>query len=83
MRNDVRTLIASLTTERDSIDRAITALQAMNGSAVPVKTTPRRGRRKGYVMTAEHKARLSEAQRARFARLRTDTGAITGETAVQ
>lgn len=35
MRNDIKTLIATLTTERNSIDRAITALKGMSDAREP------------------------------------------------
>lgn len=41
MRTEVQTLIAALTTERDSIDRAITALRAMSDAPPTVRATTR------------------------------------------
>ena len=48
MKTEVKTLIAALTTERNSIDRAITALKAMSdsGEPKPVATAKARTRAK-------------------------------------
>lgn len=46
MRNDVKTLIGALTTERNSIDRAIQALSAMSEPKAEAKPLARVGARK-------------------------------------
>lgn len=41
MKTDVQTLIAALTTERNSLDRAIVALQAISGNGATAQTAPK------------------------------------------
>ena len=40
MRTDVKSLISALTTERDSLDRAIASLRAISNGAEPEKVAP-------------------------------------------
>ncbi len=71
MKTEVKTLIAALTTERNSIDRAIAGLQQMSevrDGAAPV--VEKRGRKKGWTFSAEARARMGVAQRLRHAKAR-------------
>jgi hypothetical protein len=59
---DIQSLLAELKHERDRIEQAISALEGLGGHKGPGKG--RRGRRH---MSAEARARISKAMKARWA----------------
>lgn len=67
MKTDVRLLIEALTTERNSIDRAISGLKAMSalrGEAAPVSKPRPRGRKKRHLLSrAERTQALTQIER--------------------
>lgn len=71
MRNDVTTLLAALTAERDSLNRAIEALSKLSDAPKPpTEKTNGRGWKKGRKFSAAHRRAMSEAQQARWAQRR-------------
>lgn len=72
MRTDVQTLIAALTTERDSLTRAIEGLKNIRTSEPKpvVAAVVKPGRKKGYKFSAEARARMRAGQQRRHAAAR-------------
>lgn len=66
MRTDVQQLIAALTTERDSLTRAIEGLKQIRTGEPDVPQSPRYT--KPRVVSAEGRARMAAAARERWAR---------------
>ncbi len=62
---DIGSIVDQLKAERDRISRAIDALEAVNGTANRTRGIGRRKRRK---MSAEARAKIAAAQRARWAK---------------
>jgi hypothetical protein len=63
---NLSTILAELKAERTRLDQAIAALTSLDGSSEPrTKATKARGRRN---LSAEARARIAAAQRARWAK---------------
>jgi hypothetical protein len=70
MRTDVQTLIAALTTERDSLTRAIEGLKNIRTSEPVAVAVAKPARKKGYKFSAETRARMKAGQQRRHAAAR-------------
>jgi hypothetical protein len=69
---DIQSLLADLKQERDRIEQAIRALEGLNkGGSAP----GRRGRRGRRHMSADARARISKAMKARWAQRKRKTAA--------
>ena len=62
---NIANVVDELKAERDRISRAIDALESVNGTGSRRRGTGRRNRRK---MSAEARAKIAAAQRARWAK---------------
>jgi hypothetical protein len=65
---DTNRILAELRAERDRIDQAISALEAVNSTGRRTVVRPSRAMRKHRTVSAAARARMAAAQRARWAK---------------